>query len=108
MAGSRQFTGKYIVKENFELVLLRNEIDCIDKELVHLLARRFRTVDQVIAIKQRACIPAHIQSRVDEVVANAKADAFLNCVPPDSIERLWRLLVDETILYEKNHGVSPC
>ncbi len=93
------------MKENFELALLRNEIDCIDKELVHLLARRFHTVDRVIVTKQRACVPAHIQSRVDQVIANAKADAVQMGIPATSIEKLWRLLVDETILYEQNQGV---
>jgi isochorismate pyruvate lyase len=93
------------MKENLELALLRCEIDSIDRELVALLARRFRTVDRVVVTKQRACLPAHIPFRVDEVIANAKHYSAEKGLPPETVEKLWRLLVAETIHYEEMLGV---
>jgi isochorismate pyruvate lyase len=91
--------------KNPDLALLRNEIDNIDRELVQLLARRFRTVDRVVVTKQKACLPATIAARVDEVISNARKVAAEKGVPPETAERLWRLLVDETIRYERSQGV---
>ncbi len=88
------------------LTALRSEIDSIDRELVNLLAKRFQTVDRVIATKRRSAIPAHVQARVDEVISNAKSDAVDRGLPADSIERLWQVLVAETIKYEQGQGVS--
>ncbi len=84
---------------------LRREIDQIDHELVTLLARRFRTVDRVIDAKKIEVLPAHMQSRVDEVIANAVHHAETAKVPPVSIKRLWEVLVSETIAYETGRGV---
>jgi isochorismate pyruvate lyase len=94
------------MKQNFEMALLRQEIDLIDKDIVHLLGRRFRTVDRVIATKQRIGLPALIQSRVEDVIARAKASAGVSGVPIETAEKLWRLLVEETIQYEANHGIE--
>jgi isochorismate pyruvate lyase len=89
-----------------DLSTLRDEIDTIDCSLVKLLAQRFRTVDRVISTKRCSRIPAHIQSRVDEVIRNAEQNAVAHNLPPHSIRRLWEVLVDETIRYERNQGVS--
>jgi isochorismate pyruvate lyase len=84
-----------------ELRALREEIDAIDQELAELLAARFRVVDRVIGVKRPNRIPAMLPDRIEEVVANAKRRGEALGVPPDTMEKLWRLLIDETIRYEE-------
>jgi beta-alanine degradation protein BauB len=89
-----------------EISALRKEIDSIDAALIELLAKRFRTVDRVIAVKTVNDIPALLPERVEEVVRNAVAQAKALDVPGNSIERMWRVLVRETIAYEERHNAS--
>jgi isochorismate pyruvate lyase len=84
-----------------ELRALRQEIDGIDQELAALLARRFRVVDKVIALKKGLSLPALLPDRVEEVVENARKRGETLGVPADSMEKIWRLLVAETISYEE-------
>jgi len=51
----------------------------------------------------RAGAPAIIPERIEEVVANAAELARKNGLPEQSVEKLWRLLVAETIAYEEQH-----
>lgn len=92
--------------QTLELGELRSKIDQIDQELLHLLAQRFRIVDHVIETKHRTGMPAAIASRVEQVIGNAKAAAKDIGLPPDSVEKIWTLLVAETIAYETAKGVS--
>ncbi len=86
-----------------ELEALRQDIDAADKALVQLLARRFRIVDQVLAVKQAKGLPALIPERVEIVVAQVRKLAELEALSPDIAEKLWRLLIAETIAYEEKH-----
>jgi isochorismate pyruvate lyase len=90
------------------LAHLRREIDRIDLQLIELLAQRFAVVDKVVAIKQQDAIPAAIQSRVDAVINQAKSAAASKGVPVAIAEKLWQLLVAETIAYEQKNGVQTC
>lgn len=84
-----------------DLDTLRRDIDAIDKALISLLAKRFQVVDRVIAIKHASGAPAAIPERIEEVIANAANLAREQGLPVQSIEKLWRLLVAETIAYEE-------
>jgi isochorismate pyruvate lyase len=83
-----------------ELRALRDEIDAVDRDLMAKLAARFALVDQVIAIKRERRLSARLPDRVEEVVFNARRNAQAVGLPPDVAEKLWRLLIDETIRYE--------
>jgi len=85
------------------LPALREVIDQIDRDLVALIAKRVRCLDQVIAVKQREGIPAAIPERVEEVVAHVRAEAEAAGVPPDLAEMLWRNLIGWSIAYEEGH-----
>jgi isochorismate pyruvate lyase len=80
---------------------LRDEIDRIDEALALSLAERFRIVDRVIAVKRKHGIPAMLPDRIEEVAANARSRGERLSIPPESMERLWRLLIEETIRYEE-------
>ena len=84
-----------------ELQKLRLEIDQLDQDLIAVLAKRFAVVDRVIVEKQRHGIAATLQDRVEQVAANARRLAETTNVPPDTAERIWRLLIAETIRYEE-------
>jgi isochorismate pyruvate lyase len=86
---------------NPELRALRNEIDAIDQRLAECIAQRFEVVDRVIGVKGPLGIPAMLPDRVEEVALNARARGEALGVPPDTMERLWRLLISETIRYEE-------
>lgn len=80
---------------------LREEIDDIDNALVELLARRLRIVDRVVTAKQQHGIPATVPERVESVIAHVRGLALKRQIPAAMAERLWRLLIAETIAYEE-------
>ena len=85
-----------------KLTPLRLEIDALDGELVKLITQRFAIVDRVIEIKRSTKIPASIPERIEQVVQNAIEKSKLGGVPEVAIERVWRLLIAETIAYEES------
>jgi isochorismate pyruvate lyase len=84
-----------------ELAPLRQEIDALDAALVKLIVQRFAIVDQVIEIKRNSDVPASIPERIEQVVQNAIEVSKGGGVPEVTIERMWRLLIAETIAYEE-------
>jgi isochorismate pyruvate lyase len=93
-----------------ELRALRDEIDAVDQGIAELLARRFRIVDHVIAVKNSANLPAVLSDRIEQVVCNARSRSEQLGIPSETMERLWRLLIAETIRYEDAHlrnGAPP-
>lgn len=82
---------------------LREEIDALDRRLVALLAHRARYIDRAVALKTREGLPARIDDRVEEVVANAKAAAKAEGLDPALAEGLWRDLIEWSIRREAKH-----
>jgi isochorismate pyruvate lyase len=80
---------------------LRAEIDRIDRALLALLARRIACIDRAVALKGRAGLPARIDARVEQVVANARAAAEAEGLDPDGAAELWRRIVDWSIAREE-------
>jgi isochorismate pyruvate lyase len=85
------------------LEALRAEIDAADKALVQLLVRRFAIVDEILAVKLATGLPALIPERVELVVAQVRKLAEAQGLSADIAERLWRVLIAETIAYEEKH-----
>ena len=84
------------------LMPLRLEIDKLDRELVNLIVQRFAIVDRVIEVKRNTQMPASILDRIEQVVQNAIEKSKVGGVPEATIERIWRLLIAETIAYEES------
>ena len=82
---------------------IRAEIDRLDEELVALFAERVAYIDRAAAIKAGVGLPARINSRVEEVVANVRRHAEARGLPPDKLEKLWRKLIDWSIEREEGH-----
>jgi isochorismate pyruvate lyase len=83
------------------LANLRDEIDAVDAELVALIQKRFEIADRVIEVKRANGIAAALPDRIEQVVQNVLKNAKDTKVPPQTIEKLWRTLIAETIAYEE-------
>ena len=81
---------------------IRAEIDRLDAELVALFAERTGYIDRASQIKAGVGLPARIDARVEEVVANVRRHAVAQGLPPDQIEKLWRRLIDWSIEREES------
>jgi len=81
---------------------LRAEIDRLDEALVAMFAERTAYIDRAAEIKTQVLLPARIDSRVEEVVANVRRHAETHGLPPDKIEKLWRKLIDWSIAREED------
>ncbi|KGJ11334.1 chorismate mutase [Paracoccus versutus] len=79
---------------------LRARIDALDARLVALLAERSALIDEAARIKLRENLPARIDSRVEEVAANARRLALRQGLDPDLAERLWRVMMEHFIAQE--------
>lgn len=82
---------------------LRAEIDRLDKDLVRLLVKRASFIDRAAQIKDALHLPARIDARVEEVVANVRGYAAQGGLSPDLVEKIWRPLVDWSITREEQH-----
>jgi isochorismate pyruvate lyase len=80
---------------------VRAEIDRLDEVLVRLFAERAGYIDRAAQIKARADLPARIDDRVEEVVANVRRHAQAQGLPPELVEKLWRRLIDWSIAREE-------
>lgn len=78
---------------------IRAEIDAIDREILHLLSRRFAFVKEIVRFKSN---PSDIvaQRRYDEVIAKRRALAAECGLDPDVIEKMYRILMDHFIAEE--------
>lgn len=82
---------------------IRAEIDRLDAALVALFAERTAYIDRAAAIKEEIGLPARIDDRVEQVVANVRRHAVAHGLPPDKLEKLWRKLIDWSIEREEDH-----
>jgi len=80
---------------------IRAEIDRLDAALIALLVERAGYIDRVAGVKASAGLPARIETRVEQVVANVRSQAVSQGLSPDLAERLWRQLIDWSIAHEE-------
>lgn len=83
------------------LSALRQQIDSLDAELVKLLAKREKLVDEVIVCKRAENLPGRIQSRVDDVINNATTGAERIGMNPDLARTVWAAMVEWFVQHEE-------
>lgn len=86
-----------------DMASLRAQIDAVDEQLVALLAQRHALIERAARIKERIGLPARIDARVEEVVANAGRHAASRGLDPALIEDIWRQLVEAAIAQEDRY-----
>ena len=80
---------------------IRAEIDRIDVALISLLAERAGYIDRAAQVKTVVGLPARTVDRVEQVVANVRAEADARGLAPDLAEVLWRQLIEWSIAREE-------
>lgn len=80
---------------------VRAEIDRLDMALIGLLAERAGYIDRAAQVKSGIGLPARIDDRVEQVVANVRAAAKTQGLAPDLAEGLWRQLIEWSIAREE-------
>lgn len=86
-----------------DMETLRAHIDALDEQLVSLLAQRHALIARAARIKERIGLPARIDDRVEEVVANAGRHAASQGMDRALIENIWRQLVEAAIAQEDRY-----
>ncbi len=84
-----------------DMAELRSLIDGLDRELVALLATRAACIDRAIALKSQQGLPARIEDRVEQVVANVRAAARAEGLDEALAATLWREIVEWSITREE-------
>jgi isochorismate pyruvate lyase len=87
--------------DGMTMAQVRAAIDRVDAALVALLAERASWIDQAAEVKAREGLPARINWRVEEVVANVRGHAEAQGLPPALVEMLWRELIGWSIAREE-------
>ena len=78
---------------------VREGVDALDRALVELLARRQRYMDAAARIKpDRSAV--RDEARIEQVVANVKAEASKAGLSHAIAEPVWRLLIERCIAHE--------
>lgn len=86
-----------------DMATLRAHIDALDEQLVGLLAQRHALIARAARIKEQIGLPARIDERVEEVVANAGRHAASRGLDRALIETIWRQLVEAAIAQEDRY-----
>jgi len=78
---------------------VRDAIDRLDRRIVALLGERFGYLEAAARIKQDVQA-IRDEARIDEVIANVRAVAAGEGVPPDIATELYRMLIEASVSYE--------
>lgn len=78
---------------------VRAGVDALDRELVALLAERFRFMDAAARIKPSRG-EVRDEARKQQVIANAQAEAVQQGLDPAVVAMLWDALVEASIAHE--------
>lgn len=86
---------------------VRVEIDRLDRELIDLMAERFKYVDRAWQIKKGGPEGAMVPWRVQQVIDKVKARAEQRELPSDLAEAIWRHMMGWFIQYETERLEEP-
>ena len=88
---------------NSDLENARVGIDKINKDIVHLLARRMELAELVITAKTKDGIPVRNLVREKHILDTmAKSAEDLN-LDPDYIRQIFRIIIDNTVSWENKN-----
>ncbi len=80
---------------------LRCRIDELDNELLSVLSRRYRILEEVIKVKSEHNIPFKVPSRVDEVLNRNAAKGRALGLPENYVRDVWTRIIDEAHTFEQ-------
>lgn len=79
---------------------LRDEIDGIDREIIELLRRRFRTAEDIARLKEETGIDIEDSERESDIIEKCKA--MSGELDETFIEELMRLVISESKKVQEN------
>ncbi|MFH1153453.1 MAG: bifunctional chorismate mutase/prephenate dehydrogenase [Pseudomonadota bacterium] len=98
---------------NFETRIkgLRDTIDDIDKQILSLISRRLKEVQEVVALKKEHGIPVYHPAREEDLISKLRIQADDEGVDPDFMEELYRVIIRNSRIRQttemKQQGIRP-
>ena len=84
----------------------RDQIDAIDLELLDLLNRRTREVEQIGRIKEELALPIYEPKREDDVFRNVTSHNG-GPLTPDALQRIFERIIDEMRSLQRTRRQKP-
>ena len=78
---------------------LRKELDILDNELIKLVSKRFKFIEQAAIIKDDIS-KIRDNERIDAIIVRLRNLAEINDISPDIVEKLWRYIIELSIELE--------
>ena len=78
---------------------LRKELDLLDNELIKLVSKRFKFIEQAAIIKDDIS-KIRDNERIESIIARLRNLAEINDISPDIVEKLWRYIIELSIELE--------
>ena len=78
---------------------LRKELDILDNELIKLVSKRFKFIEQAAIIKDDIS-KIRDNDRIEDIIKRLRKLAKNNDISPDIVEKLWRYIIELSIELE--------
>jgi isochorismate pyruvate lyase len=78
---------------------LRKELDLLDNELIKLVSKRFKFIEQAAIIKDDIS-KIRDNERIESIIIRLRNLAEINDISPDIVEKLWRYIIELSIELE--------
>ena len=78
---------------------LRKELDLLDNELIKLVSKRFKFIEQAAIIKDDIS-KIRDNERIEAIIIRLRNLAEINDISPDIVEKLWRYIIELSIELE--------
>ena len=78
---------------------LRKELDLLDNELIKLVSKRFKFIEQAAIIKDDIS-KIRDNERIEAIIVRLRNLAEINDISPDIVEKLWRYIIELSIELE--------
>ena len=78
---------------------LRKELDLLDNELIKLVSKRFKYIEQAAIIKDDIS-KIRDNERIESIIIRLRNLAEINDISPDIVEKLWRYIIELSIELE--------
>ena len=79
---------------------LREELDLLDNELIVLISKRFKLIEQAAIIKDDKS-KIRDNERIEKIISRLRGLAKDNSISADIVEKLWRFIIELSIDLEK-------
>ena len=91
------FLENFMKYENMDE--LRKELDLLDNDLIKLVSKRFKFIEEAAIIKDDVS-KIRDNDRIENIIKRLRALAKDNDISPDIVEKLWRFIIELSIELE--------